>query len=120
MSAQHVIGTAEEFPEGSHRVLSVGRRRIGVFNVKGKLYALPNLCPHQTGPLCEVKKLTGTTAATAADDWSIKWVYDREVIACPWHGIEYHVPTGRCLTFPEISIRTYEVTVDDGVVSLNF
>jgi nitrite reductase (NADH) small subunit len=117
---RHVIGQIAEFPEGSHRVVSVGRRRIGVFNIKGTLHALPNLCPHQTGPLCEVKKVTGTTVSTPEDDWAIQWAFDREIIACPWHGIEYHVPTGRCLTFPEISIRSYAVTVEDGEVSLDF
>jgi nitrite reductase/ring-hydroxylating ferredoxin subunit len=101
-------------------VVSVGKRQIGVFNVKGELYALPNLCPHMTGPLCDVKKVTGTTASTAANDWAIEWILDKEVIACPWHGIEYHVPTGRCLTFPEIRIRSYEIAVsDEGTVSLN-
>jgi nitrite reductase/ring-hydroxylating ferredoxin subunit len=34
-----------------------------------------------------------------------------EVIACPWHGLEYHVPTGRCLAYPEITLRRYEVDV---------
>ena len=32
-----------------------------------------------------------------------------EVIACPWHGLEYHVPTGRCLAYPEITLRRYPV-----------
>jgi nitrite reductase/ring-hydroxylating ferredoxin subunit len=39
-------------------------------------------------------------------------VAGREIVACPWHGLEYHVPTGRCLAFPEISLRTYPVWVD--------
>lgn len=120
MNEGHVVGKLEEFPEGSHRVVTVGRRRIGVFNVKGTLHALPNLCPHQTGPLCEVKKVTGTTQSRVENDWAIEWAFDQEIIACPWHGIEYHVPTGRCLTFPEISIRSYEVSVDDGEVSVHF
>jgi nitrite reductase/ring-hydroxylating ferredoxin subunit len=35
-----------------------------------------------------------------------------EVIACPWHGLEYHVPTGRCLAYPHISLRRYDVRVE--------
>ena len=38
------------------------------------------------------------------------------MIACPWHGIESHVPTGQCLAFPEIRLRTYPVEVRDGEV----
>ena len=42
------------------------------------------------------------------------------MIACPWHGMEYHVPTGRCLADPAITLRRYEVDVrgDDVVVTL--
>ena len=40
-----------------------------------------------------------------------RWEMEGEVIACPWHGLEYHVPTGRCLAFPHIHVRRYEVTV---------
>ncbi len=41
---------------------------------------------------------------------------DDEVITCPWHGLEYHVPTGRCLAYPEITLRRYPVAVCDGEV----
>ena len=43
-----------------------------------------------------------------------------EVIACPWHGLEYHVPTGRCLAYPEITLRRYPVAVrgDEVVVTV--
>ena len=43
-----VVGRLTDFPEGTHRVVRVGRREIGVFNIRGRLYGLPNLCPHQT------------------------------------------------------------------------
>jgi nitrite reductase (NADH) small subunit len=43
----HVVGNLSDFPEGSHRVVRVGRREIGVFNIGGELYGLPNVCPHQ-------------------------------------------------------------------------
>jgi nitrite reductase/ring-hydroxylating ferredoxin subunit len=115
-----VVGRLADFPEGTHRVVRVGRREIGVFNIRGRLYGLPNLCPHQTGPLCEGRRVTGTLAADAAGDWRPRWTMEGEVVVCPWHGLEYHVPTGRCLAYPEIQLRRYEVGVegDDVVVSL--
>jgi nitrite reductase/ring-hydroxylating ferredoxin subunit len=115
-----VVGRLTDFPEGTHRVVRVGRREIGVFNIGGRLYGLPNLCPHQTGPLCEGRRVTGTLAADAESGWRPRWVMDGEVVVCPWHGLEYHVPTGRCLAYPEIQLRRYEVSVEGGdvVVSL--
>jgi nitrite reductase/ring-hydroxylating ferredoxin subunit len=115
-----VVGRVTDFPAGTHRVVRVGRREIGVFNIDGRFYGLPNVCPHQTGPLCEGRAATGTLVADADSDWRPRWTMDGEVIACPWHGLEYHVPTGRCLAYPEIRLRRYEVTVEgeDVVVSL--
>jgi nitrite reductase (NADH) small subunit len=117
-NGSHVIGTAADFPPGTHRVVAVGRRRIGVFNIGGRLFGLPDRCPHQGGPLCEGRRPTGTLRADAATGWRLAWVHDGEVIACPWHGLEFHVPSGRCLAYPEIVLRRYEVTVkgDDVVL----
>jgi nitrite reductase (NADH) small subunit len=109
-----VVGKLADFPQGTHRVVRAGRREIGVFNIGGDLYALPNICPHQTGPLCEGRIATGTLLADAATDWKPRWVLEDEVIACPWHGLEYHVPTGQCLAYPEITLRRYPVSVRDG------
>jgi nitrite reductase (NADH) small subunit len=115
-----VVGRLTDFPEGTHRVVRVGRREIGVFNIGGRLYGLPNLCPHQTGPLCEGRRATGTLVSDAASGWRPRWIMEGEIVVCPWHGLEYHVPTGRCLAYPEIQLRRYEVSVEGGdvVVSL--
>jgi nitrite reductase/ring-hydroxylating ferredoxin subunit len=115
---EHVVGTLSDFPEGSHRVVKVGRREIGIFNIGGKLYGLPNLCPHQTGPLCEGKTATGTLVSREENDWKFEWVHEGEIVACPWHGLEYHVPTGGCLAFPDIKLRRYEVLVESGKVKV--
>ena len=114
---EHVVGDISEFPEGSHRVVKVGKREIGVFNIRGKFYGLPNVCPHQTGPLCEGKS-TGTLVARKEDDWKFRWDYEGEIVACPWHGLEYHVPTGQCLAFPNIKLRRYEVVAEEGKVKV--
>ena len=116
MSEEHVVGELADFPGGTHRVVRVGNREIGVFNIRGRFYGLPNLCPHQTGPVCEARRCHGTTAARPETGWQTEWAHDGEVIACPWHGLEYHVPTGQCLAYPEIRLRTYEVEPRDGVV----
>jgi nitrite reductase/ring-hydroxylating ferredoxin subunit len=111
-----VVGRLAEFPAGTHKVVQAGRREIGVFNIAGTLYALPNICPHQTGPLCQGRIATGTLKADADSGWKPRWVMADEVIACPWHGLEYHVPTGQCLAYPEITLRRYPVSVRDGDV----
>lgn len=114
--AAHVVGELSEFPEGTHKVVKIGGRQIGVFNIGGKFYGLPNVCPHQTGPLCEAKFLTGTLVQNSETNWQTEWIRDGEIVICPWHGLEYEVPTGQCLAFPGIRLRNYEVFVEGGQV----
>jgi nitrite reductase/ring-hydroxylating ferredoxin subunit len=116
--AEHIIGTLDEFPEGSHRVVRVRNIEIGIFNIHGTLYALPNVCTHQFGPLCE-GTVNGTTACNAETGWRIAWVRNGEIVTCPWHGVEFDILSGRCLAQPRIRLRQYPVTVADGQVRLN-
>lgn len=108
----HVIGTLADFPEGSHTVIELKGRQVGIFNIRGELHGLPNICPHQTGPLCTGKIVTGSLRSDAETGWKPEWVHDGEVVVCPWHGLEYHIPSGRCLAFQHIKLRRYDVRVD--------
>ena len=111
----HQVATTAELPIGGKKIINIGKRSIGLFNVYGNYHALPNLCPHQIGPLCE-GAISGTTDAREETGWQVEWVQEGEIVACPWHGIEYHIPTGRCVPFPEISIRSYKVWAEDDAI----
>ncbi len=115
--AEHTVGPAADFPPGTHRIVKVRNVEIGVFNVAGRYYALPNVCTHQFGPLCE-GTVNGTTACNAATGWRYAWVRDGEIVTCPWHGMEFDITTGRCLANPRVRLRSYLVTVEDGQVKL--
>ena len=114
---EHTVSDLSDFPPGTHKVVKVGGREIGIFNIDGAFYGLPNLCPHQLGPLCE-GGVTGTLDTSQDEGWKPRWVHEGEIIVCPWHGLEYHVPTGQCIAYPEIRLRTYEVWVEDNVVKI--
>jgi nitrite reductase (NADH) small subunit len=117
VSKENVVGKVEDFPEGSHKVVKVRNREIGVFNINGELYALPNLCPHQVGPVCQ-GKVSGTLTASKDTNWKKEWVKEGQVISCPWHGLEYDIKTGQCLAYSEIKLRSYKVEVQDGLVKV--
>jgi nitrite reductase/ring-hydroxylating ferredoxin subunit len=65
-----------------------------------------------------VGRVSGTLDRREETGWQLQWIHDGEIITCPWHGMEYHVPTGQCLAYPEVKLRTYEVWVEDGMVML--
>lgn len=109
------VGTLEEFPSGGATIVRAGRYEVGVFNLEGRLYGLPNVCPHQQGPLCE-GRVTGTLSRRAERDWKMEWIHDGELVICPWHLLEVHIPTGNCLGYRRGRIRTFNVVVEDGRV----
>jgi nitrite reductase/ring-hydroxylating ferredoxin subunit len=113
----YIAGPVADFPPGAHRIVTLGRAEVGIFNVDGRFYALPNICPHQFGPLC-AGAVNGTTACSAETGWRFAWVREGEVLTCPWHGIEFDITTGRSLSSPRLRVRTYPVAVVDGQVTV--
>ncbi len=116
--ARYAIGPASEFPPGSHAVVKAGKIDVGIFNVHGELHALPNVCPHQFGPLC-TGPVSGAMGCHAADGFAWVYEHDGEIVTCPWHGIEFEIPTGRCLSSPRLHVRPYPVEVEDGQVFIS-
>lgn len=115
--AEYTVAPAAELPPGSKRIVTVRGIEIGVFNVNGAYYALPNRCTHQWGPLCD-GALAATLEARAETGWRPEWVREGQVIVCPWHALEFDVTTGQCLAQPRVKLRQYPVRVVDGQVTL--
>ena len=63
---------------------------FGVFNIGGRFYGLPNVCPHQTGPLCAGRVATGTLVADGESDWKpfVQKFKDCGAEAIDWIGAE--------------------------------
>ena len=117
-----VVADADELSDGDYLVTEVQGREIGVFNVEGELYAYTNWCAHQSGPICE-GYLSGTTDATFDPETletTQEWVKEGEIITCPWHGWEYDLLSGDCLSKKGIRLPEHDARVEDGeiVVSL--
>lgn len=85
---------------GSSIKVEVNGKEIALFNVDGHFCAIDDTCSHRGGPLSE-GSLEGS------------------VVACPWHGWQYDVASGACLTNPAAQQNKYEVKIegDDILVS---
>ena len=118
MSSEFVVTRVDDLPEGTHKVFEVGGREIGIFNVRGRYYALPNHCLHQNGPLCR-GSVSGTVETSAEAGWKPIWAREGEIIICPWHTMEFDITTGRCLAEPRRRITTYPVTVVDSEIRVS-
>ena len=51
---------------------------------------------------------------------SLEWTEEGHILNCPWHGWEYDVTTGECLSRNRVRLPAHDVEVRDGeiVVSL--
>jgi len=110
--ARYVVAEAGEIPPGGRKIVEVGGRSIGVFNLGGEYFALRNRCPHQGGPLCE-GKTWGLARARVPGEIE----YDRpgEILTCAWHGWEFDIRTGQSWCEPErLRVRRYAVSVEPG------
>jgi nitrite reductase/ring-hydroxylating ferredoxin subunit len=109
---KHIVATVEEIPPGTHKIITVAGRSIGLFNIGGEFFALRNSCPHQGGPLCTGRVSGFVTAETPGE-----YTYSRrgEILRCPWHGWEFDIRTGQSWFDPaKVRVRRYEVTVEPG------
>ena len=113
----HAIGKASAIPEGDRRIVTLEGREIGVFNVGGRFYALQNECAHLGGPVCTGEVL-GKLTAEMLPQGEVRefFTQEGEIVACPWHGWEFEIPTGVCLADPRFRLQTFSVAVEDGLV----
>lgn len=106
------VGSLGDFPEAGVRVVDAGGEEIGVVRWRGELFAVRNVCPHQLGPVARGPLRQRLVADSVGDPRPDP---DTPVLACPWHGWEFDVRTGRPLA-GVARVRTYQVEVEDGRV----
>lgn len=71
------------------------RPPIAVFRIDGRFFATDDRCTHGGASLSE-------------------GMLDGEVVICPAHGGEFHIPTGRAMCFPVTrDIKCYPVVVEE-------
>lgn len=119
---EYAVADADDLQSGERVVVEIDGRSVGVFCLDGEYYAYPNVCQHQNGPLCE-GTVTGTTEAAFDRDsleLDIDWTNEGEILSCPWHGWEYHLRTGQCLSRTDLRLPSFPVDERNGevVVSL--
>jgi nitrite reductase/ring-hydroxylating ferredoxin subunit len=109
--AEKFVAKVSEFPDGDRRIVFVGDHEIGVFRHAGQFYAYSNFCLHQGGPACE-----GLTIAKVEErlrpDKTSQGLYFSETemnFVCPWHGMEYDMKTGECISDRRMRLKKYQI-----------
>ena len=109
---KYVVATSDEIPPGERKIVEIGGRSIGVFNIDGEYFAIRNSCPHQGGPLCK-GIVTGLLESPTPGTYN--YTRKGEILRCPWHSWEFDIKTGQSWWSPaQRRVRKYEVQVETG------
>jgi nitrite reductase (NADH) small subunit len=117
-----IIGRADAFPDPGRKVIEVDGIAVGVFRRNGTFTAWENVCPHMGGPVCRGKIIARVEERLADDKTSLGLAFSKDQVnvACPWHGYEFDIATGRHQGNPRMRLFPVKIAVVDGdlVVSL--
>jgi ethylbenzene dioxygenase ferredoxin component len=89
----------DALPPGRSCRVEAGDCPLAVFNLEGRFYATSDRCTHADASLSEGE------------------IVDGDMIECPVHQGQFHIPTGQAAVFPcEADLRTYRIVErDDGI-----
>ena len=108
--AEWFVAKASEMKDGDRRVVTAGRREIGVFHKDGGYYAYSNTCLHQGGPACEGVLVNNVIDIVNPDRTYEGQKFGDELrFVCPWHGWEYDIKTGEFVGDRKQRLRKFEI-----------
>jgi len=87
------VARKADIPQQRSKLIHLGEEEIALWHVKGRFYAINNVCPHQHIPALHKGTLEG-----------IK-------VTCPMHGWTYSLETG-VAEFGNGRVKTYQVRVE--------
>jgi len=112
---QWYVGPSADIPDNGRVVVEAGDKTIGVFRVDGALVAYENRCAHMGGPVCQglmvprVREVMDDQGRMIGSEFDPSEMH----IACPWHGYEYNLKTGRHAGRTGIRLRSVPVEEND-------
>ncbi|MBV8850281.1 MAG: Rieske (2Fe-2S) protein [Methylobacteriaceae bacterium] len=109
---RYVVAAVPEIPPGTHKIIEVSGREVGVFNVNGAFYALLNRCPHGGAALCK-GTVVGLVRPGGVGEYEL--IRKGEFLRCPWHGWEFEISSGQSYCDPtKVKARKFDVAVERG------
>lgn len=97
MSDWQAVCPRASLNEGEPFGVEHGDKRIALFLMGSRIYAIGDICPHNYALLS-----TG--------------YIDGGSVVCPLHGAEFDIKSGRCMNALYKRIQTYDVEIRDGQV----
>lgn len=94
------IAPLSDIPNGERLFVEIDEKKIVIFNVGGNIFAIGDVCSHDSGPL-------GDGEVEGMD------------VICPRHGARFDIKTGQALLLPAVEdIPAYPVRIKDGMIEI--
>ncbi len=94
------IASIEDLPNGERIFLDIGNEPVVVFNIAGGLFAIGDVCTHDSGPLGDGE-------------------VDGYEVICPRHGARFDVRSGKATHLPAVApTPSYPVRVINGKIEI--
>lgn len=89
------VATLDQIPVNGSTLVEVDDVRVALFNLNGEIYAIEDVCTHDSGPLVEGE------------------IVNEHQVQCPRHGARFDIRTGAALSFPAFeATASYAVRID--------
>ncbi len=93
------VAALENLPDGEGFLFRAGALQIALFRDGDTVNAIDDICPHAGASLC--------------GGYS-----DGKIVACPWHGWEFEIASGKGLSVEGVDTETFRVVVEEGIVKV--
>ncbi len=91
MAQAVIVAKKSDLPPGKAIAVDTEGKKIALFNIDGKYFAIDDMCTHAGGSLSE-GEVSGT------------------IVTCPWHGATFDVTNGAALSAPAFDkVNSYKV-----------
>ena len=112
------VGEVADFASAGRKLVKLGEFEVAVFSVDGDWHAYENRCPHAGGPVCEGRIMP--RVEVDVDDGgavgNLRFSRDVFHIACPWHGWEFDLRSGKSVSDSRRRLRRFKVEERDGAL----
>jgi nitrite reductase/ring-hydroxylating ferredoxin subunit len=112
------VGPSSAFADPGRKLIESDGIEIGIFKLDGEFFAYENVCPHMGGPACQ-GKIIGKVEEVVAEDRTSKGMEFSKTkmnVACPWHGFEFDIRTGRHPGNPRYRLKPVKLRLDGAAV----
>jgi nitrite reductase (NADH) small subunit len=102
----------DDLPPSEPTVVAVKGREYVLTRVGAEVYALRNICPHQSVSFLNGRVRPRLRCANPESEVEID--NSEPLLLCPWHSWAFSLRDGTCPTDPSMRVASYTVTIEDG------